>query len=103
MVNINKHLFQLQSIKILPKNPEKTYFVFAILGVCLLLKVLYDAQECKTLWSNYESNRKPIETIKIHIYKKVETLFTAICKMGVASRIYEKQNFQVFDFLDRNS
>ena len=33
---------------------------------------------------------------------KVEILFTPISKMDAASRIYEKQNFQGFDFLDGN-
>ena len=43
-----------------------------------------------------------MEAINIFIYKKLEILFTPICIMGVASRIYEKRNFQVFHFLDRN-
>ena len=36
------------------------------------------------------------------MYIKVEILFTAICQMSVASRIYEKQGFYIFDFLDQN-
>ena len=33
---------------------EKTYFVFAILGMFLLPKVLYATQECKRVWPNYK-------------------------------------------------
>ena len=52
--NNNKHIFQLQTINILPKKLKKTYFVFAVLYVFLLPKALCATQECKRLWQNYK-------------------------------------------------
>ena len=51
-VNINKHMFKLQTIT--EKILKRTYFLFAILGVFLLLKVLHATRECKRMWKNYK-------------------------------------------------
>ena len=47
---ISTTIYQYAAEKIL----KRTYFVFAILGVFLLPKVLYAAQECERVWSNYK-------------------------------------------------
>ena len=36
------------------KELKRTYFVFTILGMFLLPKVLYTAKECKKVCSNYK-------------------------------------------------
>ena len=36
------------------KTPKRTYFLFTVLDILLLPKMLYAAQECKRVWPNYK-------------------------------------------------
>ena len=81
---MSKHIFQLQPINKIAKKYWKEHtwywqFAFEILGMFLLPKVLYAAQENTRVWPNYKRSyvnikkhsnirqltNKPIETIKI--------------------------------------